>query len=99
MKNIFEVLRQKEADLQQLQKDIEALRVAARLLADDEDPANNFAETRRPASSDALMPPLVRASAPVSAAVAAPPVACPSASISPGEGYSAARDNSLRQFP
>ena len=35
MKNIYEVLRQKENDVQQLQKDIEALRVAARLLADD----------------------------------------------------------------
>jgi hypothetical protein len=37
MKNIYEVLRQKELELQQLQKDIEALRVAARLLADDGD--------------------------------------------------------------
>lgn len=37
MKNIYEVLRQKELELQQLQKDIEALRVAARLLADDAD--------------------------------------------------------------
>ncbi len=35
MKNIYEVLRQKELEIQQLQKDIEALRVAARLLADD----------------------------------------------------------------
>jgi hypothetical protein len=35
MKNIYEVLRQKESELQQLQKDIEALRVAARLLADE----------------------------------------------------------------
>jgi hypothetical protein len=35
MKNIYEVLRQKELEVQQLQKDIEALRVAARLLADD----------------------------------------------------------------
>jgi hypothetical protein len=38
MKNIFDVLRQKEAELQQLQKEIEALRVAARLLAEDGDP-------------------------------------------------------------
>ena len=37
MKNIYEVLRQKENEVQQLQKDIEALRVAARLLADDND--------------------------------------------------------------
>jgi hypothetical protein len=37
MKDIYVVLRQKEQEAQQLQKDIEALRVAARLLADDND--------------------------------------------------------------
>ena len=37
MKNIFEVLRQKEAELQQLQKEVEALRMAARLLAEEGD--------------------------------------------------------------
>ncbi len=46
MKNIYEVLRQKELEVQQLQKDIEALRIAARLLADDTD-----AEPSRPATS------------------------------------------------
>jgi len=35
MKNIVEVLRQKEAQLQQLQGEVEALRVAIRLLSDD----------------------------------------------------------------
>jgi len=35
MKNIFDVLKQKEAQIQQLQREIEALHVAARLLADD----------------------------------------------------------------
>jgi len=39
MKNIFDVMRQKEAEVQQLQKEIEALRVAARLLAEDGDPS------------------------------------------------------------
>ena len=37
MRNLYEVLRQKELEIQQLQKEIEALRVAARLLADDND--------------------------------------------------------------
>ncbi len=37
MKNIYDVLRQKEAEIQELQKDIEALRIAARLLADESD--------------------------------------------------------------
>jgi len=36
MRDINEVLRKKETELQQLQKDIEALRVAARLLTDED---------------------------------------------------------------
>ncbi len=39
MKNINEVLRAKEQQLQQIQREIEALRVAARLLADETDVA------------------------------------------------------------
>jgi len=38
MKNIFDVLRQKEAELQQIQKEIEALRIAARILSDEGEP-------------------------------------------------------------
>jgi hypothetical protein len=37
MKNIYDVLKQKESEIQQLQKEIEALRIAATLLADDTD--------------------------------------------------------------
>ena len=37
MKNIYDVIRQKETDLQQLQKDLDILRAAARLLADETD--------------------------------------------------------------
>jgi hypothetical protein len=36
MKNILELLHQKEAELQELQKEVEALRLASRLLADGE---------------------------------------------------------------
>ncbi|MFB3916859.1 MAG: hypothetical protein ACE14M_09020 [Terriglobales bacterium] len=39
MKNIHEVLRQKEADLQRVQKEIEALRIVLRLIADESDEA------------------------------------------------------------
>jgi prefoldin subunit 5 len=35
MKNIVEVLKQKEAELRQLQLEVDALRVAIRLLSDD----------------------------------------------------------------
>ena len=39
MKNIVEVLKQKEAELRQLQAEVDALRVAIRLLS--EDPENS----------------------------------------------------------
>ena len=35
MKNLYEVLRQKEQQVQQLQKEIEALHIAATLLSDN----------------------------------------------------------------
>jgi hypothetical protein len=90
MRNIYDVLRQKEAEIQQLQRDIEALRVAARLLADDSDPSlDSFSRSS--------------AGAPVVAAASgmrpAPPPA-PATVAKGGEvAYSAARENSLRQFP
>jgi hypothetical protein len=75
MKNIYEVLRQKELELQQLQKDIEALRVAARLLADD-----NEAE---PASSSRSMGTSVSAPRITTPAVAT--VGKPSDTMSPAQ--------------
>lgn len=41
MKNVYEVLRQKELELARLEKEVEALRVAAPLLSDDKE---NMAE-------------------------------------------------------
>ena len=38
MKNLIDVLKQKEADLERLQKEIEVLRTAVGLLADEGDP-------------------------------------------------------------
>jgi len=35
MRNIYDVIRQKEAEAQQLERELEALRLAARLLTDD----------------------------------------------------------------
>lgn len=37
MKNILDVIKQKEAELERLQRDIETLRAAHRLLSDDAD--------------------------------------------------------------
>lgn len=39
MKNVYEVLRQKELELARLEKEVEALRVAAPLLSDDKEAA------------------------------------------------------------
>jgi hypothetical protein len=53
MKNIYEVLREKEFDLAQAQREIEALRIAARLLAEDADAARSDSPPRvtvRPAA-------------------------------------------------
>ena len=41
MKNIYEVLRSKEQDIIRIRKEIDALRIAARLLSDDSAPATN----------------------------------------------------------
>ncbi len=43
MKNVYEVLRQKELELARLEKEVEALRVAAPLLSDDKDTAADTA--------------------------------------------------------
>ena len=40
MKNVYEVLRQKELELARLEKEVEALRVAAPLLSDDKELAD-----------------------------------------------------------
>ena len=83
MKDINEVLRNKETELQQLQKEIEVLRMAARLLADDYE--STEPATLKPAPSPSPQP--VRAAqAPVAAAG------------SKG-AYSAAWDNAPKQFP
>jgi hypothetical protein len=37
MKNLQEVLRQKELELQRLEKEVEALRIAAQLLSEEEE--------------------------------------------------------------
>ena len=43
MKNVYEVLRQKELELARLEKEVEALRLAAPLLSDDKDASSDVA--------------------------------------------------------
>jgi hypothetical protein len=46
MKNVYEVLRQKELELARLEKEVEALRVAAPLLSDEKETATDTAVSK-----------------------------------------------------
>jgi hypothetical protein len=46
MKNVYEVLRQKELELARLEKEVEALRVAAPLLSDDKDAGSEITSAK-----------------------------------------------------
>jgi hypothetical protein len=41
MKNVYDVLRSKEQEILRVRKEVDALRIAARLLAEDSTPAAN----------------------------------------------------------
>ncbi len=56
MKNVYEVLRQKELELSRLEKEVEALRVAAPLLSDDKD-AGSDTVTAKPTLTSATPAP------------------------------------------
>ena len=53
MKNVYEVLRQKELELARLEKEVEALRVAAPLLSEDKEVTS---EAPKPTLTAALPP-------------------------------------------
>ena len=84
MKNIYDVIRQKELEQQQLQKEIEALRLASRLLADEGDsPAESLLAKTTAAG---VLPPPARPQLMVTA--------------KPAETtFTAPRDPGARQFP
>jgi hypothetical protein len=60
MKNVYEVLRQKELELARLEKEVEALRVAAPLLSDEKE-AGMEANSNKPT----LAPPAPAQAAPI----------------------------------
>jgi hypothetical protein len=55
MKNVYEVLRQKELELARLEKEVEALRVAAPLLSEDKEPIAMEATNNKPALTSQTM--------------------------------------------
>ena len=70
MKNVYEVLRQKELELARLEKEVEALRVAAPLLSDDKEGVSE-AVSNKPALANATGPqPAIRIPQPAVAAAA-----------------------------
>ncbi|MGH9642550.1 MAG: hypothetical protein ACRD3Q_08995 [Terriglobales bacterium] len=56
MKNAYEVLRQKERETSRLEKEVEALRVAAPLLSEDGEAENDNQPTLRRAVNDTPQP-------------------------------------------
>ena len=56
MKNVYEVLRQKELELTRLEKEVEALRVAAPLLSDDKDASTEIDHSKPTLASTAQQP-------------------------------------------
>jgi len=70
MKNVYEVLRQKELELARLEKEVEALRVAAPLLADEKE---SLAEAPKPSLAATAPPQPVRIPTVVAAQAASQP--------------------------
>jgi hypothetical protein len=71
MKNVYEVLRQKELELTRLEKEVEALRIAAPLLSEEKEAATEPAATKAPATATPAAQQPIRIPQP---AVAAAPV-------------------------
>lgn len=70
MKNVYEVLRQKELELTRLEKEVEALRVAAPLLS--EESKEQVAETPKPTLTATAPQQPIRIPTPAVAAAAPP---------------------------
>jgi hypothetical protein len=87
MKNVYEVLRQKELELARLEKEVEALRVAAPLLSDDKD-ANADVSVNKPT----LTPPAATAQQPIR-------IPQPAATPAPPQARAAGWDDSAKRWP
>ncbi|MGH9522230.1 MAG: hypothetical protein ACRD3E_06835 [Terriglobales bacterium] len=59
MRNIYDVIREKEAEIEQLQKQVEALRLAARILSEESkpEPVREPLQPVRPAVRSVVPPP------------------------------------------
>jgi hypothetical protein len=73
MKNVYEVLRQKELELTRLEKEVEALRVAAPLLSDDKDAASEMEHNKPTLAGTVMGQQPIRIPQPAAAAAASAP--------------------------
>jgi len=87
MKNVYEVLRQKELELARLEKEVEALRVAAPLLSDDKEASAEAAATK---------PTLATASPSVQQPIRIPQ---PAVNAAPVQARAAGWDDSAKRWP
>ncbi len=92
MKNIYEVLRQKEQEIRRLEKEIEALRTVLPLLAEESD-APRPREVQEP-----YRPPAPSVFAATTGAPPAPPAVSIAAPVPPGR-YSATQQGNGAQSP
>ena len=72
MKNVYEVLRQKELELAKLEKEVEALRVAAPLLSDDKDSGAEMPSNKPTLASNLQQQPIRIPQPPISTPAAQP---------------------------
>ena len=68
MKDINEVLRRKESELQQLQREVEALRITTRLLSDETETTGTAYNARLSATVATYVPPVRPPQPPVTTA-------------------------------
>jgi len=71
MKNVYEVLRQKEMELTRLEKEVEALRLVAPLLSEEKEAMSEMSKSVLPAAVNGPQP-TGRISVPTTAAMPAP---------------------------
>jgi hypothetical protein len=89
MKNVYEVLRQKELELARLEKEVEALRVAAPLLSDDKEGVAEAVNSK----------PTLTTSTPAQQPIRVPQPAVVAANNAPQPARAAGWEDSAKRWP
>ncbi len=94
MKNVYEVLRQKEMELTRLEKEVEALRLVAPLLSEEKEAMSDIG---KPALATAVNGPQATARIPVQTASAMPSI--PSMPVTPQPMRAAGWEDTAKRWP